>query len=73
MNPINTKRFIFREDAREEAAEMFGELTAVSVLAIADTNVKFNVYSPVGMNDNGEIILTGPFIRIFDDMIEEAA
>jgi hypothetical protein len=73
MTSISTKRFIFREDAREEAAEMFGELVSLSVLAIADTNRNFNVYSPVGTSDKGEMVLTGPFIRIFDDMIEEAA
>jgi hypothetical protein len=67
----STKRFIFREDAREEAAEMFGELVSGSILAIADTNLRFNTYSPVGMNDKGDEVLVGPYIRIFDDMIEE--
>ena len=70
---INDKRFTFRSEAREEATEMFGALVANSILAISDMNRDFFVYSPIGMNDKGKIVLVGPFIRVFDDMIEEVA
>lgn len=71
MTVAGNRRFIFREEARDEATRMFGELVALSVLAIADTNVRFKKYSPVAQNADGRDVLTGPFVQPFEDMIEE--
>ena len=73
MTSNSTKRFIFREDAREEATRMFGELVALSVLGIADTNVRWKKYSPVARDADGRDVLVGPFIQPFADMIEEVS
>jgi hypothetical protein len=69
--PINDKRFIFTEEAREEAAEMYGETASISVLGIADTNRDFVMYGCVGVNGKGETILCEPFFRTYSDMIQE--
>mgnify|MGYP006961543647 FL=1 len=70
-NTITARRFRFRDEARADAAEIFGETVAISILGIADQNRNSRVLSPVGMNGNGDMVLTGPFITPFDDMLEE--
>jgi hypothetical protein len=69
--PVNDKRFTFTEEAREEAAEMYGEMASLSVLGIADTNRDFVMYGCVAQNAKGEEILCEPFFRTYSDMIQE--
>ena len=73
MTSNSTKRFVFREDARDEATRMFGELVALSVLGIAHTDGLCKKYSPVAQNADGHDVFVGPFILPFEDMIEEVA
>lgn len=69
MTPKNEDRYVFRDECRAEAAEVHGSLFSLSILAIADTNRSFTVYSPIGIDKNGKEILVGPFSAVFDDML----
>lgn len=61
-----TKRFIITDAARAEVAAIHGEGFAFSVLAIADQSRSHTTY---GVVCEGGI--SGPFVSLFSDQVQE--
>jgi len=68
------RRFTIHPAARDEVAEIHGDLAALSVYALVDQCRSYKVYAPVASDcDGNEIVLCGESRSFFDDQIIEEA
>ena len=64
----NSKRYTFTAEAKAEAAEIYGEMFANSILCKYDIK---DIYAPVGADERGNVIAIASEARsVFPDMLE---